>query len=441
MFLRTDRLISFFFMASVLPLLCFAQEDIHKIEIRNAALAPERILLNITADAAHSQTVTWRTETPLGAASAQIAEATPHPDFVLHTTSVAATAIRFDTGKGHLVGEYAATFTSLKPATRYAYRVGDDKAWSEWLEFRTAAEKPQSFRFIYLGDAQNAIRSQWSRAVRAAYAAAPDAAFIAHAGDLVAEGYDDTLWGEWFDAQGFIGGTIPSFPVPGNHDHHRGAGMNEIYDTPANWRAQFSLPHNGPASVPELDQLSYYFDYQGVRFIALDVNVYANESFRASERERVGAAQAVWLEKVLSENPNPWTIVIQHQPLFTVSKGRDYVEMRKVLEPIYDKYHVDLVLEGHDHAYARSFPLMNGKTVESGQGPVYVISVSGPKMYAADSNNRERYAVELRNTQLYQIIDISPDRLDYRAFDIEGKLMDKFSIDRASKATVRQQTR
>jgi len=415
-----------------------AQDELHVIEHRNPALAPERILLNITFDAAHHQTVTWRTETPLSAASAQIAEATPHPDFAAHANTITAKASKFDVDNNHVVGEYAVTFSSLKPATRYAYRVGDGKNWSEWLEFRTADERPLPFRFLYLGDAQNAIRSQWSRVIRAAYAAAPDASFIVHAGDLVAEGYSDALWSEWFDAQGFIPGMIPSFPVPGNHDHHRGPGIDEVYDTPTNWRAQFSLPHNGPASVPELDQLTYYFDYQGVRFIALDVNVYANESFRASERQRIGAAQAAWLDQVLRDNPNPWTIVVQHQPLFTVSKGRDYVEMRKILEPIFDKYHVDLVLEGHDHAYARSYPLTDGKIVQPGKGTVYVISVSGPKMYADDANNRERYAVELRNTQLYQIIDVSPEHLHYKAFDIEGKLIDTFTINHSDKEVLHQ---
>ena len=61
----------------------------------------------------------------------------------------------------------------------------------------------------------------WSRAIRTAYATAPDSRFIIHAGDLLNEGYDDRLWGEWCDAMSFISATIPSLPVPGNHDLHR----------------------------------------------------------------------------------------------------------------------------------------------------------------------------------------------------------------------------
>ena len=41
----------------------------------------------------------------------------------------------------------------------------------------------------------------------------------------------------------------------------------------------FALPTNGPKGIDELKEQAYYLDYQGVRFISLDVNVYANEAF------------------------------------------------------------------------------------------------------------------------------------------------------------------
>jgi len=92
---------------------------------------------------------------------------------------------------GRTAGHYSVNFENLQPDTKFCYRVGDGKTWSEWNIFRTAGSKPGPFRFIYVGDAQNGIKSLWSRTIRTAYAAAPDARFIVHAGDLVAEGYDD----------------------------------------------------------------------------------------------------------------------------------------------------------------------------------------------------------------------------------------------------------
>ena len=84
--------------------------------------------------------------------------------------------------------------------------------------------RAEPFRFLYLGDEQNSLKSLCSRSFRRAYAAAPDAWFLVHAGDLVQEGFDDHLWGEWSEALGFISASVPSIPVPGNHDLHRPKG-------------------------------------------------------------------------------------------------------------------------------------------------------------------------------------------------------------------------
>ena len=154
-------------------------------------LVPERIVLSLTADPTHSQSVTWRTEKALASAQAQIALASANPSFEKAAVTVAAAAVKAEAPNGKSVGEYAAQFSGLTPNTFYSYRVGDGTTWSEWNSFRTASDKPEAFRFLYLGDEQNSIKSLWSRAIRAAYSKAPDARFIVHAGDLLEEGYDD----------------------------------------------------------------------------------------------------------------------------------------------------------------------------------------------------------------------------------------------------------
>ncbi|MEO0331468.1 MAG: metallophosphoesterase, partial [Bacteroidota bacterium] len=73
------------------------------------------------------------------------------------------------------------------------------------------------------------------------------------------------------------------------------------------WNPQFTLPTNGPEG---LDETSYYVDYQGVRILALN----------SSEQQE---HQATWLEEVLSDNPNKWTVATFHHPLFSASAGRN----------------------------------------------------------------------------------------------------------------------
>ena len=392
---------------------------------------PSRIVLSWAGDPARTQAVTWRTEAPAQSPQAQAAKFTADPKFEPSASTVRATFERDDLGDGRSAAHYAAKFERLEPDTTYCYRVGDGQVWSEWNVFHTASAKPEPFRFLYVGDEQNSIKSLWSRSIRRAYAAAPDARFLVHAGDLVADGYDDRLWGEWSDALAFISATIPSIPVPGNHDLHRPPGSPEAKTTLAAawpWRRHFALPANGP-DLDDMPGQSYYVDYQGVRFIALDVNAFAEEGFEAAARKRVTDKEVEWVAKVLSDNPNHWTIVVQHQGIYAIAQGREYWAMRAALAPLYEKYCVDLVLQGHDHVYARTHKIARDRIVDpAAPGVIYAISVSGPKMYKTQKVNSQYMAKMIEDKQFYQIVDVSPERLALTAYSIDGAVADGFEL-------------
>jgi len=397
-----------------------------------AAYAPHRVILGWTGDPAHTQAVTWRTETAAATPQVQVALASADPAFIDHATTTPATASTLDTGNGQSVATYRAGIEGLKPDTRYLYRVGDGKNWGEWNEFHTASDQARHFRFLYVGDAQNDILSRWSRCIRTAYTKAPDAAFIIHAGDLVATGYRDDLWGEWYESMGFIAGRIPSLPVAGNHELEK-AGAPKSDALPPIWRQQFAYPANGP-DLPENE--SYYLDYQGVRFIALNLNMLENEKNFDTNKPRIDVL-AAWVEKALKNNPNRWTVVFQHQGMYSMAHGRNYVKMREVLLPLYDKYHVDLVLQGHDHVYARSKKLAHGEVVNGdGPGTVYMISVSGPKMYELDDTFKPLMAKTILNTQMFQVVDVDGDRVSLRAYSSEGEQLDGFELRKTRSGSV-----
>jgi len=392
---------------------------------------PTRIVLTWAGDPALTQAVTWRTELTAASPQAQVAKFIPDPKFEPSAVTVRATFQKDDLEDGRTAAHYAARFEGLEPDTAYCYRVGDGQAWSEWNVFHTASTKPEPFRFLYVGDEQNSIKSLWSRSIRRAYAAAPDARFLVHAGDLVADGYNDNLWGEWADALAFISATLPSIPVPGNHDLHRPPGAPDAKTSLAAawpWRRHFALPANGP-DLDDMPGQSYYLDYQGVRFIALDVNAFSEDGYDAAARKRVTFREVEWLTKVLSNNPNTWTIVVQHQGIYAISSGREYAEMRAALAPLYEKYRVDMVLQGHDHVYARTHKIARDRIVDpSAPGVVYVISVSGPKMYKTQKVNSQYMARMIENEQFYQIVDVSPDRLALTAYSIDGGVADRFEL-------------
>ncbi|MCB9295633.1 MAG: metallophosphoesterase family protein [Lewinellaceae bacterium] len=373
---------------------------------------PDRIILSWSADPATTQSVTWRTDVSVKEAFAEIAPADPSPDFPGRATSVkAATELLVtDNNAAHF---HSVTFTGLQPATLYAYRVGSGDHWSEWFHFKTASGEEAPFAFLYFGDAQNDIKSLWSRCIRQAYSTMPDADFLLHAGDLINRANRDEEWGEWFYAGGWIYGMKSNIATPGNHEYGRNVlGGRELSKI---WKPTFTFPANGPEG---LDETVYYLDYQCTRIISLDTPaLYADDD--------AGEAQAKWLEGVLSNNPNRWTIVTQHHPVYSTARGRDNEEVREAFQPLFEKYGVDLVLQGHDHSYGRGHNLQFGASRKD-KGPIYVVSVSGPKMY--NLNFEEWMERAASNTQLYQIIKVDGNLLSYEAYTATGQLYDAFEL-------------
>jgi len=404
-----------------------------------AAGPPSRIVLGFAADPATSQAVTWRTLDRAPSPSTQIAVESAGAGASATARSITASSSAVTLHTGQVVYHHAATFSSLQPATRYRYRVGDGTTWSGWQSFSTASTQPAPFQFIYLGDAQNGLADAWPPVVKAARRAAPDARLMVHAGDLVAEGYDDQLWAQWIAGLGPLAATVPHIAVPGNHDEHRPPGSADadlVFAVSPLWRAHFRFPANGPTDLPDLSSQFYTVDYQGVRFVALDANPFANHSYVEAQRLRVQKAVLAWLENVLKNNPNRWTIVVQHQPLYPVAKERDFPEMRAALGAVYDKYHVDLVLQGHDHSYARTHPVAGGKLAPAGQfGTVYTIAVSGSKMYAVTRPWKPLMARLAENTQSFQIVSVSRDRLDYTSHAVDGMVLDRFELKKTGART------
>lgn len=388
---------------------------------------PERIILTWMNDPATSQSVTWRTGLEVANPIAQIAVATENSSPKKNPRTVDATSefVKIDSSK--TVQHHTTNFKGLHPDTLYCYRVGDGNNWSEWNQFKTASDRPKPYKFLYFGDFQSNIKSLGSRVIRGAYAKAPDARFMIHTGDLTSHSLNDKEWGEWFYAAGWITRVIPTISTPGNHEYikrktggKKSKGLTRLRRkklkrlTPL-WRPHFAFPQNGP---PGLKELTYYIDYQGTRIISLN----SNERFEE---------QAQWLDKILAKNLNRWTIIAMHHPLFSSRKKWAGFKMKKIFMPLFDKYYVDLVLQGHDHRYSRTYKLYNGKVVDINEpGTIYVASVSGPKMYPFNSKLQHLMAYSGTNIQLYQVISISGHRLSYESWSVTDELYDSFELEK-----------
>ena len=420
-------MLAIFVVSAVFVLPAFGHEGHDELRHwEKASPDPDRIFLTFYGDAATCRAVTWRTDSSITKAVAEIAQSTSNPHFSDGAKQIEATTETIDLNeyKENIQGKvnyHSVIFDSLEPDTLYAYRVGDGgKYWSEWIQFRTASKEYEPFSFVYFGDAQTGILSHWSRAIRMAYQKAPDAAFAIHAGDLVNNGHHDLEWGEWFKAGGFIHGQWTGVPVLGNHEFKKLGWTRAVSLV---WRPQFTIPLE--KDLPDdLQETVYTFDYQDMRVIVL------NSIFETEE-------QTKYLEKKLKESNAKWKVLTCHYSIFSPAEGRDFKFARKHWKPLLDKYKVDIVLQGHDHTYARGHvPVRSddGK-YDDGFETMYVTSVSGHKMYDLSEEQLIKYGKEgyrkdktAEDKQFFQVIDINGNTLTYKAYTADGKLYDSVMI-------------
>lgn len=362
---------------------------------------PSRIVINPTETPQTSQAVTWRTD---AATTEGVVEVEPAAGGALRTVESTPGAPVSFAGWTYESLHHSAVITGLTPDTAYRYRVGTEGNWSPWLTFRTKKTTgTDRWEFLYLGDAQNNLAEKWAPVVRRAFGETPTADLALHAGDLINTSSLDNEWSQWFDSQEYKVATVDSIATPGNHEVSGDPTMIQF-------REHFTNPLNGPASQEEV---AYYTDFQGVRFISLN----SNSANPVEYIEMIG-----FLTDALANNPNKWSVVYFHHPVYSASEGRSNPHIRAAFGPIIERHDVDLVLQGHDHSYARGHVTTNETGPGTSDGPVYVVSVSGPKYYELESpesndwtRNGATRVVAHAHTSLFQQIQIDGDKLRYRS--------------------------
>jgi hypothetical protein len=115
--------------------------------------------------------------------------------------------------------------------------------------------------------------------------------------------------------------------------------------------------------------------------------------------------------------------------VYSISERKNKTGFQDLFVPIFDRYGVDLVLQGHDHGYARTLSLKNHQPVsEKEKGTVYIISNSGPKFYSASNRNDHLMAKTFSNTIGFQSIRVEANVLKYTAYNMQKEIVDAFEI-------------
>tara|TARA_R110001592_G_scaffold238127_1_gene497577 strand:- start:152759 stop:154561 length:1803 start_codon:yes stop_codon:yes gene_type:complete len=303
------------------------------------------------------------------------------------------------------MNRFTAKLRSLTPETEYGYIVGNEEAgWSSPQTFNTASDKDKPFSFVWSGDVH--LSEVWGNNIQKAEKRFPDIAFYYIAGDLVNTGLYRDDWDKLFQ---YAGGTVarkPLMAVPGNHDSQDGLGA---------WMFEKMLSYPSDSPSPEMAGRSYAFNYGNALFLMID-STFPNED------------QTEWIEKKLKESDAIWKIAVFHFPPFNAVEP--YEDIQEEWGPLFDKYHVDMVMGGHFHYYMRSKPINNGQIVKNPEdGTIYWISV-GTTGKNKDVETGSYAEIQFQADHLYQYITIDGKTMKAQTINVDGEKVDQFSINK-----------
>ena len=295
--------------------------------------------------------------------------------------------------RGGQAAYYVARLRELQAGTRYAYRAVTGKKASPWYQFHTQSGSTDKVEFLYVGDVQDSIGGEANRFLREALSRHPESEFLVCGGDL-SDGPRQSCWDEAFRDIDSVTQAMPLLVVAGNHDYRKGV---------IQWlERRFPLTFSYFLDAKIADNQVYTLNYGPVQFFLLDSN--RELPYLLTQRD--------WLKAQLEQSRARWKIVVLHHPLFSIrSRSRNLIQ-RWVFNDLLESYGVDLVLQAHEHAYARMTAHEGGQAVT----PVYTVSHCSPKNYEIYEN--DRYDKSITSSRFYQTVRISGDTLTLAAYEV-----------------------
>jgi hypothetical protein len=273
----------------------------------------------------------------------------------------------------------------LSAGQKYYYTIVSDQTESPLYTFWTAFPPNQTIRFVAYGDSQGNWDNWRTVSLVSQAIEKTHPAFVLKTGDQVDNGKNLDNWIDFFTASSYLHNST-LYPVLGNHEYY-----SHLYFS------FFSLPCN---------ERWYSFENGPVHFIGLS----------SSERDRYRLIQSLWLFNDLRSNNESFTIVFFHHPVYSSGEHGNTTLLQKIWAPMFERFHVNIVFNGHDHDYERS--IVNGVTyivIGGGGSPLYNIGHSPWTVY---SEKTYHYCLLTANSSLLTFEAIKPDGAIFDSFMI-----------------------
>jgi len=301
---------------------------------------------------------------------------------------------------------HEAKLDGLAPATCYSYALATDK--SQTGRFCTARAPGDSFMFMSIGDTNPGLGDHLEN-VEAAIENEPYD-FTLHAGDVQYYASGLETWAYWFPALSPILSHGAFLPCIGNHESEKPDEYDEYY-------GRFF----GGAGFDGTDGW-YRFETGGVWFFSLD-----------TEADMVaGSPQFQWFENELADAAGQpgyrFSVVFLHRPLLTCGDTSQKDPERQDLTPLFEKYDVKLVLQGHMHGYEHfEVPEQSdpSKTI------TYLTVAGGGGAIGDPSKNIARPTCKMRvavgSYRFAELVTVDAQSVSGRTVDETGKVRDTFT--------------
>jgi predicted phosphodiesterase len=131
--------------------------------------------------------------------------------------------------------------------------------------------------------------------------------------------------------------------------------------------------------------------------------------------------QIKWLERELAASGSDWKIPYFHHPLYTSAARGPNLAQRKILEPLFIKYGVDVVFSGHEHIYERLRPQ---------HGIYYFTSGGAAKLRTNDFRIGDVAEAGYAKDRTFMLVEIAGNELYFQTISRSGQTVDKGVIRR-----------